>query len=221
MFGIENYWGFIAAGLLLNLTPGADSLYIVMRSISQGPQAGVFSALGITSGILVHTLLAALGLSVLLANYPLAFTVVKFIGALYLCYLGIRLLWPKGNTQVSEQLPEKVLPEGKFRVCARVNPWKIYKQGVLTNVFNPKVALFFLAFFPQFIDTNYDHAMLSFSLLGLSFAATSLVWCVSLALLAAKFSEQLRQNPSIEAWLNKISGLVFIALGLKLMSAKL
>src|SRR5699024_1376952 len=219
MFGIENYWGFLAAGLLLNLTPGADSLYIIMRSISQGPQAGVFSALGITSGILVHTLLAALGLSVLLASYPLAFTVVKYIGALYLCYLGIRLLWPKANnsTQVADQLSEGVVPEVK----QGVNPWQIYKQGVLTNVFNSKVALFFLAFFPQFIDPSYGYAMLSFSLLGLSFAATSVVWCVSLALLAARFSEQLRQNPSIEVWLNKISGVVFIGLGLRLMSAKL
>ncbi|WP_296205005.1 LysE family translocator [Psychrobacter sp. UBA3962] len=221
MFGIDNYWGFLAAGVLLNLTPGADSLYIIMRSISQGPQAGVFSALGIVSGILVHTLLAALGLSVLLASYPLAFTVVKFIGALYLCYLGIRLLWPKQSTQVSEHLPKDVMSEVKLGLKHGINRWQIYKQGILTNVLNPKVALFFLAFFPQFIDTNYDHAMLSFSLLGLSFAITSLVWCVSLALLAARFSEQLRQNPSIEAWLNKISGVVFIALGLRLMSAKL
>lgn len=221
MFGIDNYWGFLAAGVLLNLTPGADSLYIIMRSISKGPQAGVFSALGIISGILVHTLLAALGLSVLLASYPLAFTMVKYLGALYLCYLGIRLLWPKQSTQVSEQLPKDVMSEAKLGVKHGINQWQIYKQGILTNVLNPKVALFFLAFFPQFIDPNYGNAMLSFSLLGLSFAVTSLVWCVSLALLAAKFSEQLRQNPSIECWLNKISGVVFIALGLRLMSAKL
>ena len=221
MFGIDNYWGFLAAGVLLNLTPGADSLYIIMRSISQGPQAGVFSALGIVSGILVHTLLAALGLSVLLASYPLAFTVVKYLGALYLCYLGIRLLWPKQSTQVSEQLPKEVMSEVKLGLKHGINRWQIYKQGILTNVLNPKVALFFLAFFPQFIDPNYGNAMLSFSFLGLSFAATSLVWCVSLALLAARFSEQLRQNPSIEAWLNKISGVVFIALGLRLMSTKL
>lgn len=221
MFGIDNYWGFLAAGVLLNLTPGADSLYIIMRSISQGPQAGVFSALGIISGILVHTLLAALGLSVLLASYPLAFTVVKYLGALYLCYLGVRLLWPKQSTQVSEQLPKDVMSEAKLGVKHGINQWQIYKQGILTNVLNPKVALFFLAFFPQFIDPNYGNAMLSFSLLGLSFAVTSLVWCVSLALLAARFSEQLRQNPNIEAWLNKISGVVFIALGLRLMSTKL
>lgn len=221
MFGIDNYWGFLAAGVLLNLTPGADSLYIIMRSISQGPQAGVFSALGIVSGILVHTLLAALGLSVLLASYPLVFTVVKYLGALYLCYLGIRLLWPKQSTQVSEQLPKDVISEVKLSLKYGINRGQIYKQGILTNVLNPKVALFFLAFFPQFIDANYGNAMLSFSLLGLSFAVTSLVWCVSLALLAARFSEQLRQNPSIEAWLNKISGVVFIALGLRLMSTKL
>nr|WP_241878079.1 LysE family translocator [Psychrobacter sp. PraFG1]UNK04502.1 LysE family translocator [Psychrobacter sp. PraFG1] len=143
MFGIENYWGFLAAGLLLNLTPGADSLYIIMRSISQGSKAGVFSALGITSGILVHTLLAALGLSVLLSRHPMAFNMVKYIGALYLCYLGIRLLWPKKRAQVAEQLAEDI----PSRSRDSVNGWQIYKQGVLTNVFNPKVALFFLAFF--------------------------------------------------------------------------
>ncbi|AWT49231.1 LysE family translocator [Psychrobacter sp. YP14] len=217
MFGIENYWGFLAAGLLLNLTPGADSLYIIMRSISQGSKAGVFSALGITSGILVHTLLAALGLSVLLSRHPMAFNMVKYIGALYLCYLGIRLLWPKKRAQVAEQLAEDI----PSRSRDSVNGWQIYKQGVLTNVFNPKVALFFLAFFPQFIDANYGSAMLSFSLLGLSFAATSLAWCISLALLAARFSEQLRQNPRIETVLNKISGVVFIGLGIRLMGAKL
>jgi threonine/homoserine/homoserine lactone efflux protein len=101
-----------------------------------------------------------------------------------------------------------------------VNNWKIYKQGVLTNVFNPKVALFFLAFFPQFIDTSYAYGMLSFLMLGLTFATTGFIWCLCLALLAARFSTRLRDNPSIETMLNKISGVVFIGLGIKLLTEK-
>ena len=101
MFGIENYLGFILAAILLNLTPGTDSMYIITRSVSQGQTAGVYSVLGITSGILVHTLLAALGLWVLLANSPTAFMIVKYIGASYLCYLGLKMLrtiYPKIRT---------------------------------------------------------------------------------------------------------------------------
>ena len=102
MFGIYNYWGFIAASILLNLTPGTDSMYIITRSVSQGQIAGFYSVLGIISGILIHTLLAAFGLSVLLDSSPVAFMLVKYIGASYLCYLGIKMLMSKGTTITPE-----------------------------------------------------------------------------------------------------------------------
>lgn len=223
MFGIENYVGFIAACVLLNLTPGTDTVYIIMRSIAQGKEAGIFSALGIISGILIHTLFAALGLSVLLSTYPLAFTMVKTIGALYLCYLGVKILMTKPTILVASSLENSTLKDGISTgnsININLSHAQIYKQGILTNVFNPKVALFFLAFFPQFIDTGYANGMLSFLVLGLTFAATSLIWCLCLVLLASVFSQKLRENPAIESLLNKISGVVFIGLGIKLMTAK-
>lgn len=216
MFGIENYLGFIMAAILLNLTPGTDSMYIITRSISQGQTAGFYSVLGITSGILVHTLLASLGLSVLLANSPTAFMLVKYIGASYLCYLGVKMLISKQPLLIAASLPDDEKP----KPVQPLYHWQIYKQGVLTNTFNPKVALFFLAFFPQFIDASYAYSMVSFVILGLTFAVTGFIWCLCLALLASKFSENLRKNPSIEAILNKISGVVFIGLGIRLLTEK-
>ncbi len=214
MFGIENYLGFMAASLLLNVTPGTDSMYIITRSISQGNKAGMYSVLGVISGILVHTLLAALGLSILLANSPLAFTIVKYIGASYLCYLGFKMLTSKRDAPLAEQLNEK------SKLAKTLDCFKIYKQGMLTNTLNPKVALFFLAFFPQFVDPSYAHSTLSFLILGLTFAVTSLIWCMCLALLASRFSQKLRENPKIESVLNKISGMVFIGMGIKLLTDK-
>ena len=216
MFGIENYLGFVMAAILLNLTPGSDSMYIITRSISQGSQAGFYSVLGIISGILVHTLLAALGLSIILANSPLAFMIVKYIGASYLCYLGVKMLMSKQQPLLASSLPE----EEKTATARPLDRWQIYKQGVLTNTFNPKVALFFLAFFPQFINPNYANNMVSFIILGLTFAATGFIWCLCLALLASKFSENLRKNPAIEVLLNRVSGVVFIGLGIKLLTEK-
>lgn len=214
MFGIENYLGFMAASLLLNVTLGSDSMYIITRSVSQGNKAGMYSVLGVISGILVHTLLAALGLSILLANSPLAFTIVKYIGASYLCYLGFKMLTSKRDAPLAEQLNEK------SKLAKTLDYFKIYKQGMLTNTLNPKVALFFLAFFPQFVDPSYAHSTLSFLILGLTFAVTSLIWCMCLALLASRFSQKLRENPKIESVLNKISGMVFIGMGIKLLTDK-
>lgn len=216
MFGIENYLGFVMAAILLNLTPGTDTMYIITRSVSQGNKAGLYSVLGIVTGILVHTVLAALGLSIILANSPLAFTLVKYIGAIYLCYLGVKMLTQKSDSVIAKGLPIN----DKVASANRLDYGKIYNQGVLTNTFNPKVALFFLAFFPQFIDPSYAHSTLSFLVLGLTFAVTGLVWCLCLALLASRFSKKLRENPAIETILNKISGAVFIGLGIKLLTEK-
>lgn len=215
MFGIENYLGFVTAAILLNLTPGSDSMYIITRSVSQGQTAGFYSVLGIISGILVHTLLAALGLSVLLANSPTAFMIVKYIGASYLCYLGLKMLITKQDGLIAYNLPVN-----DHTRASVLDYGQIYKQGVLTNTFNPKVALFFLAFFPQFINPSYAHSTLSFLLLGLTFALTGFIWCLCLALLASKFSAKLRKNPTIEVMLNRISGVVFIGLGIKLLTEK-
>lgn len=208
MFGIDNYLGFIVAGIILNLTPGSDTMYILTRSISQGRKAGIYSVLGITTGGLIHTTFASLGLSILLAKSATAFALVKYLGVTYLVYLGIRMIIDKknsfDNSQKTEQLDLK----------------KIYRQGVITNVLNPKVALFFLAFLPQFINPNYASGSLPFMILGVTFMTTGTVWCLFLAYAASRITNTLRANDRIGMIMQKISGLIFIGLGIRLLTQK-
>ena len=209
MFGIENYYGFIVAGIILNLTPGADTMYILVRSIAQGRKAGFYSVLGISTGGLIHTILASLGLSILLAKSATAFAVVKYAGVAYLVYLGIKMLIDRNNAF-----------NGDARVVEQIDLKKIYRQGVVTNVLNPKVALFFLAFLPQFINPSYAEGTLPFLLLGLTFLTTGAVWCLFLAYAASLITSTLRSNDRIGTLMQKVSGLIFIGLGIRLFMSK-
>ena len=209
MFGIENYYGFIVAGIILNLTPGADTMYILVRSIAQGRKAGFYSVLGISTGGLIHTILASLGLSILLAKSATAFAVVKYAGVAYLVYLGIKMLIDRNNAF-----------NGDARVVEQIDLKKIYRQGVVTNVLNPKVALFFLAFLPQFINPSYAEGTLPFLLLGLTFLTTGTVWCLFLAYAASLITSTLRSNDRIGTLMQKVSGLIFIGLGIRLFMSK-
>ena len=208
MFGIHDFALFITAGILLNLTPGPDTLYILGRSIAQGREAGVASALGISAGSIFHTFAAALGLSAILATSALAFGTIKLIGGAYLVFLGIKMLLDR-RKQLS-------LPSN-FR---RRTTIAAFRQGVVTNVLNPKVALFFLAFLPQFIDPVSPTKVPAFLVLGLTFVTTGTIWCLVLAWFASAFSERLRANETIGQWLNRAAGGLFVFLGLRLASAK-
>ncbi len=209
MFGIENYLGFIAAGIILNLTPGADTMYILTRSISQGRKAGIYSVLGISTGCLIHTILASFGLSIILAKSATAFAIVKYAGVVYLVYLGIKMILHKKNSF-----------ENNSSQIERIDLKKVYKQGVLTNVLNPKIALFFLAFLPQFINPNYASGFLPFMILGFTFMTTGTLWCLFLAYAASFITKTLRKNDKIGLVLQKISGLIFIGLGIRLLMQK-
>lgn len=208
MFGIHNYLLFVISGILLNLTPGTDTMYIISRSISQGKRAGVYSAAGIASGTVVHTLLAAFGLSYILAKSLILFTTVKVIGAAYLVYLGIKMIRSK-----STDSPEPTALE-------HIKTRKILVQGMITNVTNPKVALFFLAFLPQFIDTHF-HSPIPFIFLGMTFITTGFIWCVAVAYFSSLATRKLRKNIKIGTWLNRITGGVFILLGINLFRARI
>jgi len=208
MFGIHDFALFITAGILLNLTPGPDTLYILGRSIAQGREAGVASALGISAGSIFHTFAAALGLSAILATSALAFGTIKLIGGAYLVFLGIKMLLDR-RKQLS-------LPSN-FR---RRTTIAAFRQGVVTNVLNPKVALFFLAFLPQFIDPVSPTKVPAFLALGLTFVTTGTIWCLVLAWFASAFSERSRANETIGQWLNRAAGGLFVFLGLRLASAK-
>ena len=209
MFGIENYLGFIIAGIILNLTPGADTMYILTRSISQGRKAGIYSVFGITTGGLIHTTFASLGLSIVLAKSATAFVIVKYLGVAYLIYLGIKMLIDKKNSF-----------DTSSKKTEQVNLIKIYRQGVITNVLNPKVALFFLAFLPQFINPDYATGSLPFMILGVTFMTTGTIWCLFLAYAASMITNTLRENDKIGLIMQKISGLIFIGLGIKLLTQK-
>jgi threonine/homoserine/homoserine lactone efflux protein len=208
MFGIHNYWLFIVSGLLLNITPGQDTLYIVGRSVSQGRRAGVLSVLGISTGCLVHTLAGAFGLSAVLAASSQAFMIVKFIGAAYLVYLGFQMILSRASAP--RQLTTGQPARG----------WMIYRQGILTNVLNPKVALFFLAFLPQFIESRSSTKVVAFLILGLTFIFNGTVWCMLVVLFSSAFSQRLRQGHSMESWLKRAAGALFIGLGLKIALEK-
>jgi len=208
MFGIHNFGLFLAAGVLLNLTPGPDTLYILGRSAAQGREAGVASALGISLGSIFHTCAAALGLSAILATSAFAFVAIKLVGGAYLVFLGIKMILDRHR---------KLILPSNFRRRTMI---AAFRQGVLTNVLNPKVALFFLAFLPQFIDPASNMKIAAFITLGLTFVTTGTIWCLVLAWFAASFSERWRNNESIAQWLNRTAGAVFIFLGLRLASAK-
>jgi threonine/homoserine/homoserine lactone efflux protein len=208
MLGIHHYWLFIATAILLIITPGQDTFFILGRSLAGGRGAGIAAALGVSAGTVVHTILAALGLSALLATSPYAFMAVKFAGAAYLIYIGVRALLSR-----AQGIPgaNGAAADGK---------WPAFRQGVLTNLLNPKVALFFLALLPQFIDAASSYKVAAFVALGLSFVAMGVVWCVMLAVAAAKLRGAFLRRPSMATVLNKVAGAVFIGLGLKLATSR-
>lgn len=209
MYGIENYIGFIIAGFILNLTPGADTIYIITRSVAQGRKAGIYSILGIVTGALCHTFFAALGLSVILMKSAMIFNVVKYIGVAYLIYLGVRMILDKSPIFENE--------ENKFESPDLL---KIYRQGFLTNLLNPKVAIFFLSLMPQFIKPEYVNGPVPFLILGFTFITTGTIWCLFLAYSAASMTKILRGNDRIGKIMQKISGGIFIALGFQILLKK-
>lgn len=207
MFGIHDLTLFVLSGLLLNLTPGPDSLLVITRSAAQGWLAGAAAALGIAAGTCLHILAAALGLSALLATSATAFTLVKLMGAAYLVWLGLGLLFRRPHTQAK--------PAGTSAVSLR----RVFLQGFLSNALNPKVALFFLAFVPQFIAPDGPDQTLAFLILGGIFNLNSLLWCLLLAVATARASARLRPGEALGRWLHRAIGGLFIALGVKLSLA--
>ena len=204
MLGTQNLLLFVAAGILLNVTPGQDTFYILGRSIAQGRRAGVISVLGITSGCSVHTCAAAFGLSAILATSANAFLLVKMAGAAYLTYLGLKMIVHRTS---NTGLP------GRF---AREDDWSVYRAGFLSNLLNPKVALFFMAFLPQFVSPSAHFKVLGFLFLGALFMTTGTIWCLVLAWFGAAMSQRLREHPSAGSKLTRASGAMFLGLGVKL-----
>jgi threonine/homoserine/homoserine lactone efflux protein len=209
MLGTENLPLFIASGLLLNIAPGQDNLYIVGRSVSQGRRAGVTAVAGIVSGCVVHVCAAAVGLSAILATSARAFTIVKLAGGGYLLYLGAHMLIERQRVAGAPELAR----DGALK---RDGALAIYRGGFFSNLLNPKTALFFLAFLPQFVSSGAPSRALAFLFLGGVFIFNGTLWCLALVWAASAVSRRLRERPSSGVLLKRATGAVFMGLGLKL-----
>ena len=203
MFDVQNLYLFFIASLLLNLTPGNDMIYVASRSISQGIKAGMISALGIFIGCFVHILAAIFGLSIIIAQSAFLFELIKLLGAGYLIYLGIKALITKSDFNKD------------ITTLPKVNKWKLLKQGIITNALNPKVALFFLSFLPQFIQINSPLYKAQLFSLGLWFDLQGTLVLIIVAFLLGKAGNFIKNNQKFWRIQEKITGIILIALGIK------
>jgi threonine/homoserine/homoserine lactone efflux protein len=205
MLGIHGLWLFVLSGLLLNITPGPDMAYIVGRSVQMGWRGGAAAALGIGCGCLVHVFGTAIGLSALLMASSAAFAAVKVIGAVYLLYIGVKMLLSRP-------------PDNGANTAAQggaISLSQVFWQGALTNALNPKVALFFLAFLPQFVAADSPSKPLAFVLLGLIFIFNGTIWCLGVAAFAAKAAGRVKQSAGALVWINRVLGGLFVYLGVR------
>ncbi len=196
---------FLVAALALNISPGPDMLYVISRSLGQGRRAGIVSALGIGAGTLVHTFVAAIGLSAILLSLPIAYELIRYAGAAYLVYLGLRMLLVKNIGRATSE------PGGSTN---NYSLRSLFRQGVTTNVLNPKVALFFLAFLPQFVDQSKGAVALQMILLGLLFDTSGTSVNVIVATLAGRVSDSLKNRSGFSRFQKIGPACILIALGL-------
>ena len=198
----DQFWIFVVSGLLLNLTPGNDMLYVIARSSGGSERAGIVSALGIGAGCFVHMLAAVAGLSALVAQSALAFEILKYAGAAYLVYLGLRSIFDRSSSTTRETSHTRSMS-------------RIFWQGVLTNVLNPKVALFFLAFLPQFIDASKGSLSLQILFLGTWFNVMGTLVNILVALVFGRLGARLSRIPKFMQWQQRFTGIVLMALGIR------
>ena len=208
MFDIDNFYLFLTVSLLINLSPGPDMIYTAARSLSQGIKAGVFSALGIFVGCLFHTTAAVFGLSKIIEESVLLFSIIKYAGAAYLIFLGARSLLNRKKTK------------NEIDTLPKLTNRKIFFQGMLTNILNPKVAIFFLSFLPQFINPQSNYLKEQIAFLGLWFDVQGAATLVLVACAVGAFKNILQKNKSFWNWQEKITGLILIGLGVKMFFVK-
>lgn len=209
MTGIINLEAFIITALVVVTTPGIDTIMVLTRSISKGKKAGLYSALGVSLGLIFHTCAVTFGLSLIIAQSAIAFGIIKYLGTAYLIYIGIKSLLSKGEQTEIKATNIKI-----------TGMRKMFLTAFLSDVLNPKIAIFFLAFLPQFIQPTEINNPVPYLLLGLIMFFITLIWCAFLALMGSKVAVLFNKNKKTESWLNKTSGIVFILLGLKVALTK-
>jgi threonine/homoserine/homoserine lactone efflux protein len=206
MLGIHDLWLFVISGLVLSLAPGPDLAYVIARSAQFGWRGGAVATFGISTGCLVHVFGCAIGLSALLAASATAFMLVKWAGAAYLCFIGIKMLLTREDEATGE-----TPGEGRSMSLS-----KVFWQGTLTDALNPKVALFFLAFLPQFVSAEAPHQALAFLLLGTIFIANGTLVCLAYAAVAAIAASRIRASGRLKSWINRLLGGTFVYLGARM-----
>lgn len=201
------FTAFMAASIALNLTPGPDMTYVATRTLAEGRAAGMASAFGIGAGSLVHTILAAVGLSQLFVYAPYAFDIVKYAGAAYLVWIAVRLWRDSGRTPATAAI-------------ARVGAGRAFSEGLLTNVLNPKVALFFLALLPQFIDATVGSVGLQMLVMGLAFTVSGTLVNAGVALLVARVHSNVSADSRFAQVMRRLAALLFVGFAVRLALAE-
>lgn len=201
--GIQHFGAFLLACIALALTPGLDTFYILARSGREGRAVGTAAVMGINAGCLVHTAAAVLGISAILMTSALAFAALKYLGAAYLVWVGLRMLLAKQHAR------QPTVTRGRGLGAA-------FRQGMLTNVLNPKVALFFLAFLPQFVSMQSPHPQFGLAVLGLSFIGVGMAWSMVLAMLGGQVHRCLEGRPQLGQWMDRACGMVLLGFGIRL-----
>lgn len=207
---LDSYLLFVFASIILCIVPGPDMIFLLSRTLAQGKKAGIAAAIGINVGAYLHLFAAVLGISAILASSAYAFTIIKWLGAAYLVYIGIKILVSKQGTVIIDE-----------RDIKKQNLRKIYWQGFLSDALNPKVAIFFLAFLPQFVSPASENRTSQILFLGITVNVIAIIINLVLVYFSSTLTSRLRENTAISRWLNKIMGSIFILLGLRLASEKM
>lgn len=194
---------FLIAAVTLTLAPGPDNIYVLMRAIAQGRAAGLTAAAGFCSGLLVHTLLAVLGFAAIIKAYPTAYHALRYAGAAYLVYLGIRMLRAAVNISPQAKTALATLP-------------RIYWQSVIANILNPKVTLFFIAFLPQFVNVDAGHVDAQMLLLAVVFILQALLIFSAIAFFSGIVGAYFQRRTHAASWLNRLAGCAFVGLGIRI-----
>lgn len=201
-----SYWLlFLSAAFAINISPGPDLIYILSKTVAQGSKIGIASSLGVCTGSLVHVLAAAPGLSAILATSAMAFSVVKYIGAAYLIYLGIQTLRSRGMS-IEEPAKNEI----------ETSVWKAFRQGALVDIFNPKVAIFYMSFLPQFIRPELGHKSVQIIILGILVTLIAIPVVFFAVFTASQTTDLLRKNRNLSVWIDRVLGSILIGLGVRL-----
>ncbi len=208
MIDFDFWFILLGATIALNIAPGPDVIYILTKTISGGKKIGMASVIGVCTGALFHVIIASVGLSAILFASPLAFMIIKYIGATYLLYLAIQAFRSSGielDTTIQENSSKEI--------------WNTFKQGVLIDILNPKVAIFFMAFLPQFVREGHGSTSWQLLYLGLIVIGVALICETLYVLLASKITTKIKTNKSYSIWLDRFVGTVFLGLSLKLITS--